>query len=410
MGVGAGDSPERDCREGEVHEAPAPLDVDRYLAHLGARMARLDLPPTASFEGSYAAEFDTAQATDRAALRRMPYEFETSLSAGAATRNRYTNILANEATRVVLRGVCDGYPDYINANYVRGVRSERQYIATQAPLPHTIAHFWQMVWEARAKVVVMLTREQEDHSPFPKCDRYWPDLGERAVFENFVLANVKEVEDSDAGIVERTFKLTKVPDSHCEQVANSGGPYDAEASPNTQLNRFFDDDWHTPLRVVIPQSRSSPPLNMDGDALDELTELGESVIVTQLQYLDWPDQDVPDNPDSMLRICRRVDDIVGECADDEPAPTVVHCSAGVGRTGTFIAVHRCLQAIYCSFCEDSGRLIANAANADVLDTVRALKEQRSKMVQTPEQYRFIYIAVAEGARLYRERIAKGVSR
>lgn len=49
------------------------------------------------------------------------------------------------------------------------------YIATQGPLPHTVADFWQMVWEQGSVVIVMLTRLTENGVSM--CQRYWPEEG-----------------------------------------------------------------------------------------------------------------------------------------------------------------------------------------------------------------------------------------
>ena len=66
--------------------------------------------------------------------------------------------------------------DYINASYVQGFSHARKFIATQAPLDHTIADFWRMIVEQRVRVIIMLTNLNERHyrSNEAKCARYWP--------------------------------------------------------------------------------------------------------------------------------------------------------------------------------------------------------------------------------------------
>uniref|UniRef100_A0A3P9DD77 protein-tyrosine-phosphatase n=1 Tax=Maylandia zebra TaxID=106582 RepID=A0A3P9DD77_9CICH len=73
-------------------------------------------------------------------------------------KNRYPFILPYDHCRVRL-SVQNSYPhtDYINANFVPGGGSERDFICTQGPLPNTIADFWRMVWEQNVRIVVMVT-------------------------------------------------------------------------------------------------------------------------------------------------------------------------------------------------------------------------------------------------------------
>ena len=105
--------------------------------------------------------------------------------------------------------------------------------------------------------------------------------------------------------------------------------------------------------------------------------------ITQIHYKGWPDHGAPDIKDSykdFLYMIKKVDTIKNE------NPTVVHCSAGVGRTGTFIS-------IYCLFKEIMSQIKnENLENIhfSVFNMVRKLKEMRLLMVQTNEQYKFIY--------------------
>ncbi|KFQ70218.1 Tyrosine-protein phosphatase non-receptor type 3, partial [Phaethon lepturus] len=72
-------------------------------------------------------------------------------------KNRYKDVLPYDATRIVLQGA----EDYINANYVNmeipSVGIVNRYIATQGPLPHTCVHFWQVVWDHKLSLIIMLT-------------------------------------------------------------------------------------------------------------------------------------------------------------------------------------------------------------------------------------------------------------
>ncbi|XP_029386099.1 protein tyrosine phosphatase receptor type Na [Echeneis naucrates] len=92
-------------------------------------------------------------------------------------RNRHAESLPYDHTRVKLKAeVNPNKQDYINASIIFD-HDPRQpaYIASQGPLAHTVADFWQMVWENGCTVIVMMTALVEDGEK--QCERYWPDEG-----------------------------------------------------------------------------------------------------------------------------------------------------------------------------------------------------------------------------------------
>lgn len=88
--------------------------------------------------------------------------------------------------------------------------------------------------------------------------------------------------------------------------------------------------------------------------------------VTHCHYTGWPDHDVPKYPTSMLGFLRRVRKLHPYSSD----PLVVHCSAGVGRTGTFMTIDSMLQKI------------AAESSVNVLQFVKDMRKKRCSMVQT----------------------------
>uniref|UniRef100_A0A8C9A2Z6 protein-tyrosine-phosphatase n=1 Tax=Prolemur simus TaxID=1328070 RepID=A0A8C9A2Z6_PROSS len=88
-------------------------------------------------------------------------------------KNRYKDVLPYDTTRVLLQG----NEDYINASYVNmeipAANLVNKYIATQGPLPHTCAQFWQVVWDQKLSLIIMLTTLTERGRT--KCHQYWPD-------------------------------------------------------------------------------------------------------------------------------------------------------------------------------------------------------------------------------------------
>ncbi|XP_059844664.1 tyrosine-protein phosphatase non-receptor type 13 isoform X1 [Hypanus sabinus] len=95
-------------------------------------------------------------------------------------KNRYKNILPYDGTRVPL-GAEHGY---INASFIRIPVDKKEciYIACQGPLTHTVADFWQMVWEQKSNVIAMMTLEVEGGKI--KCQRYWPELQGQSMMIN----------------------------------------------------------------------------------------------------------------------------------------------------------------------------------------------------------------------------------
>lgn len=105
--------------------------------------------------------------------------------------------------------------------------------------------------------------------------------------------------------------------------------------------------------------------------------------ITQIHYKGWPDHGAPDIKDAykdFLYMIKKVDTIKNE------NPGVVHCSAGVGRTGTFISIYCLYKEIMSQIKNENLEYI----HFSVFNMVRKLKEMRLLMVQNNEQYKFIY--------------------
>ncbi|KRZ09678.1 Tyrosine-protein phosphatase 10D [Trichinella zimbabwensis] len=224
-------------------------------------------------------------------------------------KNRFTNILPYDHNRVKLIAVDDDDQgsDYINANYISGYNSPREYIATQGPMLSTRGHFWRMVWEQHVEAIVNLTRCIEKGRE--KCDQYWPNLS-------------KPLTSGDIEVV--------------------------------LLNETCLLNWT--LRDLL------------------IRKDAQSRRVKQFHFTSWPDFGVPDQPQILV-------DFIREFRKRVPVdvhPVVVHCSAGVGRSGTFIALDRLLQGV------------EQGVPIDVYGTVRSLRKERVWMVQTEQQYVFIH--------------------
>ncbi|XP_021422478.2 receptor-type tyrosine-protein phosphatase V isoform X5 [Oncorhynchus mykiss] len=252
-------------------------------------------------------------------LNDVGKEFTTRAGNLEANRekNRYPYILPYDHSRVRL-SLLDSqlHSDYINASYVPGGCTERDFICTQGPLRSTIADFWRMVWEQNVRIIVMVTAlKQKD---MVLCDEYWP----------------------------------------MEQGTVSYGMVQVTTVSRKRRPDYFITTIH--LRQCVSFQHGFPV---------ERT-------VTHYYYTAWPDQGVPNDLSSLCAFT----EYVRQHLDTLPllGPAVVHCSAGVGRSGTFVALLWLMQ------------LCVRGIMPDVRAAVQDLRRHRVMMVQNLEQYILVH--------------------
>jgi len=113
-------------------------------------------------------------------------------------------------------------------------------------------------------------------------------------------------------------------------------------------------------------------------------------------YTAWPDHGVPETTEEIL-LFREVVRLTGY----DGGKLLTHCSAGVGRTGTYLSIDRLINQAFD---------ITNKAELNVLETVTELRSCRNYMVQTLDQYNFVYEAVLDGLSLGAYRLKKALNR
>ncbi|KAF3696381.1 Tyrosine-protein phosphatase non-receptor type 7 [Channa argus] len=275
--------------------------------------------------------------------QKIPPNFVSSAELdvpGHTMKDRYKTILPNPASRVILRSPEEenGPDRYINANYIRGYKgAPRAYIATQGPMLHTVGDFWDMVWQEKSSIIVMVTRLKEKNE---KCELYWPQPRDRR----------RRVEEEE------------------------------QEGETSRFGRFL-------IRVRDSQEKHGFTVT---DM--EIQLCSQRRPVRHYWFTSWPDHHIPQCTTPLLRLVEEVEtysralllpsDQPIRAPDSSPGPIIVHCSAGIGRTGCFIA-----SSIGCQQLRETGQV-------DILETVCQLRLDRGGMIQTTEQYQFLYATLA----------------
>uniref|UniRef100_A0AAV2LZI5 Tyrosine-protein phosphatase non-receptor type n=1 Tax=Knipowitschia caucasica TaxID=637954 RepID=A0AAV2LZI5_KNICA len=114
---------------------------------------------------------------------------------------------------------------------------------------------------------------------------------------------------------------------------------------------------------------------------------GETREILHFHYTTWPDFGVPESPASFLNFLYKVRE--SGCLNSDQGPVVVHCSAGIGRSGTFCLVDTCLLLM---------SMRRDPSSVRIQDVLLEMRRHRMGLIQTADQLRFSYLAVIEGAK------------
>jgi len=326
------------------------------------------------------------------------YTLGVSVSRENSRRNRYCDIMPYERNRVKL-DVMNKSNDYINASYVKlnlfPENPSKYYIATQGPTKNTYKQFWQMVYDkcplGPDVVIVMVTPLVEQGRE--KCFKYWPSVSS----------------SSSSSTPNSTIDIPR------EQVVQYG---DDEEKARSEFKHELKLEFIDEQQYEEEKGKGSNHLYTRLKLTD--VETNNYKIVHHLYFDKWADMSSPTSIENILTLIKHCDELNAQYRN----PIISHCSAGVGRTGTFVA----LDYIYTrvprketgvetedpesqkeqenhrgsdnnnsqleSKTQDQQQQQQQQRGKDVIqNVVLKLRSQRIKMVQTFDQYVFLYKAV-----------------
>ncbi|XP_042213495.1 tyrosine-protein phosphatase non-receptor type 14-like isoform X2 [Homarus americanus] len=251
-------------------------------------------------------------------------DFTTATKPDNIPRNRYKDIVPYEENRVKITPTKDNKSGYINASHITASvgESQRFYICCQGPLANTVSHFWQCVWEADVYLVVMLTSVTGDTAT-SKSFPYWPQTDNTSV---------------ECGQYRVLRKHSTVSGSHVT----------------------------SRLQVVYVPARKTRT-------------------IWHLQFTDWTDHGCPEDTLGFISFLEELSTLrrytyqeVRGVGRNRNTPVLVHCSAGVGRSGVTILCDLLLEATDHNLPLDPPKVLLH------------LRQQRMALVQTIAQYKFVY--------------------
>ena len=343
-------------------------------------------------------------------------------------KNRYSNVIPTRKGRVVLptgpgASIADSY---INACLLPPLLPGcvQPYIAAQAPLPHTAHDFWHMAWTQGTALVVMLTKERERDSRgnvIHKAHPYWPEA----------------------------HPPTSAAAAAASSSSSSAAAAAAAAAANSRASADLPSAHYGPYTVTLLSTHTEPDLLIRELLVSRAVAAGSEGAVAeeprqvhQVQYTGWPDFGVPDDSNEATGFMRiftlyrairnhlhkqHAINAANAAAEKEgapvpaptpaasasssahssalaasvssspsvplsalPAPVVVHCSAGIGRSGVWIAIDALLDCL----AWHASRGTLDQASVDLFALVRRMRESRHGMLQTKEQYAYVLHFVA----------------
>uniref|UniRef100_A0A671M353 protein-tyrosine-phosphatase n=1 Tax=Sinocyclocheilus anshuiensis TaxID=1608454 RepID=A0A671M353_9TELE len=297
-------------------------DIESRVKQLGQTSDNMD-GADKKIKAGFWEEFDALQKLETKVTKNR----DEGMRPENKSKNRYKNILPFDDTRVTLQNADPNVvgSDYINANYVINKLMDINYQKVYIACQGCLLTTVNDFWQMvwQEESRVIVMTTREVEKGRNKCVPYWPTTeGESKEAGRYVVTLLSEKDASDYKI--RVMELT--------------APHRKE--PTRTI-------WH-------------------------------------YQYLSWPDHGVPQEPGGVLSFLEQVN--IKQHELSSTGPMIIHCSAGIGRTGTIVVIDMLIDTIDAKGLD---------SDIDIQKCIQMVREQRSGMVQTEAQYKFIYLAVLQ---------------
>ena len=255
-----------------------------------------------------------------------------------STKNRYSDIVPFVHNRVLLSN-----GEYINASFMRNFDGSnlKRFIASQGPLKTTIGDHWDMIWTEGVTGAFVIGKLSDGNKE--KIAPYWPTK----VGESFKIDGLRQI------------VVTLV------HLHTTSFPDEGEA-----LGRYLSYE----LKL---------------ESID-----GEKRELTLHHFEDWPDLGAI-SPRILAWISEEVRTIKSS------APVLVHCSAGVGRTGAVLAVVNSMEDVINQLVKEGKKM--DEIEISVFEKILKLRQDRMESVERPLQYESVYRAIAEVVKVWTNR-------
>nr|CAD7448282.1 unnamed protein product [Timema bartmani] len=276
-------------------------------------------------------------------------------------------LFPDDATRVKLDIIGGDYAtDYINASFIKGYSGEEEYIATQGPRRRHVEIMMLVLFQGYSgEEEYIATQGPKEET----CRDHDASFGYSGEEEYIATQGPKEETCADFWrmVYQHNVKLIVMVTQFEEQNKVKCHRYFPPLRENLVIADF----------VVRCTTELSFPIYTDRTLV--IHKNGRKKSVKHFHFQEWPDFGCPENTHFMLQFCSTMRQHI----EDDAGLTLVHCSAGVGRTGTLIAIDILLQHI-----KENKKI-------DIFNTVYQLRQQRTNMVQTELQYKYIYQCLLE---------------